>query len=80
MRKPLTVPAVLMSTVIGGSSLVAGLLACDSGGKPPVDATVTDSDGGSCSLFCIPDGTDAGTCTTCADSMGQCPVGCRPVG
>lgn len=76
-------PAVLAVAVLGGVA-VAGLASSScTKDKPVVDAASDGiaSDGNmECSLFCIPDGTDAGTvCSSCADA-GNCPSGCRPVG
>lgn len=75
MKKALKVPATLAFVVVGGAAIVAPLMTSCGGESPPIDAANT------CELFCIPDGTDAGTgmCDSCADA-GACPAGCTPVG
>jgi len=78
-KKALRVPAVIAYAVLGGAAVVAPLAASCGGGSPPVDGAVS-GDGNACELFCVPDGTDAGTvCDSCADA-GSCPSGCVPVG
>lgn len=86
----LRIPAAIAFTVVAGTATVAGitssLIACGHG-ESPTDGSVTDGtpfpDGG-CAVFCIPDPeSDAGVCpepAPCADEMGNCPAGCRPVG
>lgn len=85
----LRIPAAIAFTVIAGTATVAGLtslVACGHG-ESPTDGSVSDGtpfpDGG-CAVFCIPDTeSDAGVCpepAPCADDMGNCPAGCRPVG
>jgi hypothetical protein len=80
VKRPLRIPAVLACVVIGGVTAL-GLVDTSCGGdRPPIDASVADGSGSACELFCIPDGTDAGTvCDTCADA-GNCPSGCQPIG
>ncbi len=79
----LRIPAAIAFTVIAGTATVAGitsLVACGHG-ESPTDGSVSD---GGCAVFCIPDTeSDAGVCpepAPCADDLGNCPAGCRPVG
>ena len=69
--KQLRIPAVLASTVIG----VTAVLACDDHGKHP-DASA------SCQVFCVYQSVDNGNCPfpTCAtgSNMDGCPQGCIP--
>lgn len=85
--KRLQIPAAIAFTVVAGTASVAALAVGCGHGESPTDGQVSDGvqfpDGG-CALFCIPDTeTDAGVCpepAPCADDMGNCPAGCRPVG
>jgi hypothetical protein len=80
LRLPDALAFVVLSTVAacGGD---------DAGPKP--DASLADGSPSPCQLYCIPspfydDGGpvgDAGVeCSMCADSHGECPSGCTPVG
>jgi len=82
-KRVLRIPAAIAFTVVAGTAgVTTAITACGHGESPPNDGAISDgtTDGSQCELFCIPDGTDAGVCNTCADTMGNCPVGCRPVG
>lgn len=88
MKRVLRVPAAIAFTLVAGTTgaAITALPACGHG-ESPTDGQLADGipvpDDGSCSLFCIPDGTDAGVCPNpapCADEMGNCPAGCTPVG
>ena len=76
--KVLRSPLLDCTLFVGRNLDSAGMRRAASLGVPVSDGRI---DGMQCSLFCIPDGTDAGvTCDSCADDAGQCPMGCRPVG
>jgi hypothetical protein len=86
VKRALRIPCAIAFTVVTGTAGVTALVGACGGGESPTDGQVSDGvmfpDGG-CALFCIPDGTDAGVCpdpVECADEMGNCPAGCRPVG
>lgn len=84
----LRIPAAIAFTVVASTAAITGIVAtgCERG-TSPTDGSVSDGtpfpDGG-CALFCIPDpNSDAGVCpdpAPCADDLGNCPAGCRPVG
>jgi hypothetical protein len=76
MRQRLRIPMALAFAITGTAAVGAavGAVSCDST-QPPRDSQV------GCTLYCIPDGTDAGVCpepATCSDA-GACPAGCTPV-
>lgn len=86
----LRIPAAIAFTVITGTATIAGvasLVGACGHGESPTDGAISDGtpfpDGG-CAVFCIPDlESDAGVCpepAPCADDLGNCPAGCRPVG
>jgi hypothetical protein len=90
MKRALRIPCAIAFTVVAGAAATTSLVSLASGcggGQSPTDGQVSDGftpgDGG-CALFCIPDTeSDAGMCpepVMCADEMGNCPPGCRPVG
>ena len=90
MKRVLRVPAAIAFTVVAGTAATAAVItalpACEHG-RSPTDGQLADTpeilDGG-CEVFCIPDpDSDAGVCPEpafCADTFGNCPAGCRPVG
>ncbi len=90
MKRALRIPAAIAFTVVAGTATTVGLSSLTAGcghGESPTDGQISDGTvpfpDGTCALFCIPDGTDAGTCPNpapCADEMGNCPAGCRPIG
>ena len=79
--KRLRLPAVLAVSIAGSVTAALGLVASCESSNPPKDAAM-----GSCELYCIPNGTDAGVCPSpaqCADAGTTgpiCPAGCEPIG
>jgi hypothetical protein len=86
MRR-LRIPCAIAFTVVATASGASMLGSACGGGQSPPDGQLADGlipTDGLCSVFCIPDDqSDAGMCPNpapCADEMGNCPAGCRPVG